>query len=156
MSIIRYPTISPMPTRAHLRVSTTSQVQTFANNTLITVGNWTVLVDNYNGLSGGSTYTIPVSGLYVISAGLRMSASTVAVGAVFLTQLTISTAGNTSTIVSAPYPGGAAFGNFPSITITAQLTAGATVVVAALQQSGNTLTLDGSATDNWWTITQID
>ena len=153
MSLIRLPTMSPMPTRAHLRVNTTSTAQTFTNNVSAVVGNWTVQVDTHNGFSGGNTYTTPTAGLYMISAGLRMSSATFAAGSIFLIQ--IVTAAQTFSCVSSTYPAGASFGNFPTITATAQLNAGSTIQIVALQASGTNLTLDGALADNWWTVTQL-
>lgn len=155
MGIIRIPTMSPIPTRAHLRVNTTSQAQTFTNNVATQVGNFAVSVDTHGGFSGGSTYTIPVTGLYAISASLRMSSSAMLSGSVL--SLTLSCSGSQGfATVSTPTPAITGFLNGPSITATTQLAAGTTVVLVALQITGNNLTLDGSAGDNWWTITQID
>lgn len=156
MGMTFYPVVAGgMPTRAHLRVNTASTAQSFTTGVATTVGNYTVVVDNYNKFSGGNTYTIPVTGYYTISAGLRYSSSAIGLGAI--AALTISVNGGALiSIASACNPAVTASLNGPTITTTLFLNAGVTITLSATQTSGNTLTLSGFATDNWWTIIQVD
>jgi hypothetical protein len=143
--------------RAIFRGSITSTTLTVPSGTPTVINNWVVTTDNYNAFTSGTTYTIPVTGMYVLSAGVRLgTATTISSGTIGAVAFVINGSSTFETVTLYSSAQAGVNVNLPSITTTAQLAKGTTVTVQVLQSSSSSVTTINGATDNFFTIAQIN
>lgn len=135
--------------------STSAQAITTGNSAIIGVGSTlTKVYDSHSFVSTAGVATIPVSGKYRISAALTATSVAYTAGSGKYAYLSV-TGSQTIALGFVPIWGSITSSLLLSGQTEASFNAGDTISITVTNQSGSTFTLDGSAADNWITISRI-
>lgn len=134
---------------------TTTNAQSFANNTQATVTTWVKTFDRLNANFNASTgvFTAPATGVYLISAGLGWTANTAAAGSGGIVIIKANGVNIARSIGLRQSTSSTQM--FSNVTAVVSLTAGQTATVEGIQSTGSALTLNGAALDNFVSIVRI-
>lgn len=129
-----------------------TSAQSFSSGSLAVVTNWTTELDTNSAFSAVSgIYTIPVTGVYVLTSVFTFQAAPVLYGLNAVITL------NGSTSLVAPYSAGssASFPASASAQVLYSLTVGDTITFQCSQTSGSTQTLVALASSNRMSVQRI-
>ncbi|WP_321951880.1 hypothetical protein [Paraburkholderia bannensis] len=133
----------------------TSNAQSFSTGTQATVTTWTKVFDrlgaNFNASTG--VFTAPATGYYHVDAALAFAGNT---GAIFTTSAVVVVANGATACNSVFYrqtTSNVAQQSIASCTVS--LTAGQTLTIQGVQNTGASLALNGTSAQNWVSIFRV-
>jgi hypothetical protein len=133
----------------------TTNAQSFTSGSAATVTTWTKVFDRVNANFNASTgvFTAPVTGMYYVSCALDFSANTGAIG----TRGQVNIVANGVTVAVGAYTRQTTTSTemTPQASALINLTAGQTLVIQGVQNTGGAVTLNGAATFNYVSINRV-
>lgn len=133
----------------------TTNAQSIPSGTATTVTTWTKVFDRLNANFNASTgvFTAPATGMYLVSAGLNYTANTGAIG----TLGGVFIVANGVTLIQGTYLRQTATTStmIANASVLVSLSAGQTVVIQAIQNTGGAVALTNSASGNYLSINRV-
>jgi hypothetical protein len=133
----------------------TTNAQSFTSGSAATVTTWTKVFDRVNANFNAATgvFTAPATGMYFVSAALAFAANTGAIN----TRGQINIVANGVTVAIGVYTRQTATSTecTPQVSALVSLTAGQTIVIQGVQNTGGAVALDGGATFNYVSINRV-